>query len=129
MASEKSKDGKNTGKKLQKKTKAAKKTLKELKKEKQAAETLMNYCMSMGKYFSDQAVLEELMEVAVESQNEVDREAAEIIPCLTVEASEIVGESCNEFLKGFHESEEYAEALVAYRNRLEAENLLSDSPG
>lgn len=112
-------------KKLQKQTKVAKKTLKELKKEKQAAETLMNYCMSMGKYFSDQAAIEQLMDVAVESQNNVDEQAAEIIPDLAKEASTAMGESTDEFLQGFHESEEYAAALVAYRNRLEAESLIT----
>ena len=85
----------------------------------------MNYCMSMGKYFSDQAAIEQLMDVAVESQNNVDEQAAEIIPDLAKEASTAMGESTDEFLQGFHESEEYAAALVAYRNRLEAESLIS----
>lgn len=123
MAGEKSKD-KNQSRKLQKEIRSAKKMLKELKKEKQAAETLINYCNSMGKYFADQAVLEELMDVAVDSQNEVDKEAAGIIPCLAAEASNATCETTDEFLKGFHESEEYAEALVAYRDRVKAmENL------
>jgi hypothetical protein len=79
-----------SGKKLQKK---AKKTLKHLKKEKQAAEALMNYYLSVGKYFSDQAALEE--QLSVSSSFETD--AA--------------------FLKEFQASEEYAKALAEYRNR------------
>ena len=111
-------------KKLAKQTKEAKKTLKELKKEKQAAEILMNYCNSMGKYFSDQAAINALMDVAVDSQNVVDEVAAEIIPDLAEEASVVTGETTDEFLEGFHESEEYAAALVAYRDRLETENRI-----
>lgn len=111
-------------KKLAKQTKIAKKTLKELKKEKQAAEILMNYCTSMGKYFADQSAIDTLMDVAIDSQNIVDEQAAEIIPDLTAEASIATGETTDGFLTGFHESEEYAAALVAYRNRLETENIL-----
>ncbi|HJK04547.1 MAG TPA: hypothetical protein O0X65_00450 [Methanocorpusculum sp.] len=111
-------------KKLAKQTKAAKKTLKELKKEKQAAEILMNYCTSMGKYFADQSAIDTLMDVAIDSQNSVDEKAAEIIPDLAAEASAATGETTDEFLKGFHESEEYAAALVAYRNRLETESRI-----
>ena len=113
-------------KKLAKQTKAAKKTLKELKKEKQAAEILMNYCTSMGKYFADQSAIETLMDVAIDSQNTVDEQAAEIIPDLAEEASAATGETTGEFLKGFHESEEYAAALVAYRNRMETESIILD---
>ncbi|MCZ9313460.1 MAG: hypothetical protein O0X93_08020 [Methanocorpusculum sp.] len=113
-------------KKLAKQTKAAKKTLKELKKEKQAAEILMNYCTSMGKYFADQSAIDTLMDVALDSQNSVDEQAAEIIPDLAAEAGVATGETTDEFLKGFHESEEYAAALVAYRNRLETENIILD---
>lgn len=111
-------------KKLVKQTKAAKKMLKELKKEKQAAEILMNYCTSMGKYFADQSAIETLMDVAVDSQNVVDAAAAEIIPDLAEEASVVTGETMDAFLQGFHESEEYAAALVAYRNRLETGSLI-----
>ncbi|MDU9376638.1 hypothetical protein McpSp1_12610 [Methanocorpusculaceae archaeon Sp1] len=116
-------------KKLAKQTKAAKKTLKELKKEKQAAEILMNYCNSMGKYFADQTAINALMDVAVDSQNVVDEQAAEIIPDLTEEASAVMGETTDEFLKGFHESEEYAAALVAYRDRLETESRILGETG
>ncbi len=111
-------------KKLAKQTKAAKKTLKELKKEKQAAEILMNYCTSMGKYFADQSAIDTLMDVAIDSQNSVDEQAAEIIPDLAEEAGVATGETTDEFLRGFHESEEYAAALVAYRNRIETENSI-----
>ena len=99
-------------------------TIKELKKEKQAAEILMNYCTSMGKYFADQSAIDTLMDVAIDSQNSVDEKAAEIIPDLAEEASTVTGETTDEFLKGFHESEEYAAALVAYRNRLETESRI-----
>lgn len=81
-------------KKLVKQTKAAKKTLKEM----QAAEILMNYCTSMGKYFADQSVIETLMDVAVDSQNVVDAAAAEIILDLAAEASTVTGETTDAFL-------------------------------
>ena len=111
-------------KKLAKQTKAAKKTLKELKKEKQAAEILMNYCTSMGKYFADRIRIDRLLLVALVSQKSVSEIPAEIIPDLAAEASVATGETTDEFLKGFHESEEYAAALVAYRNRLETESRI-----
>ena len=111
-------------KKLAKQTKAAKKTLKELKKEKQAAEILMNYCTSMGKYFADKSAIDTLMDVAIDSQNSVDEKGAEIIPDLAAEASAATGETTDAFLKGFHESEENPAALVAYLNRLETESRI-----
>lgn len=43
---------------------------------------------------------------------------------LTGEASAATGETTDEFLKGVHESEEYAAALVAYCNRLETESMI-----
>ena len=86
----------------------------------------MNYCTSMGKYFADQSAIDTLMDVAIDSQNSVDEQAAEIIPDLAEEAGVATGETTDEFLKGFHESEEYAAALVAYRNRIETENSILD---
>ena len=90
----------------------------------QAAEILMNYCTSMGKYFADQSAIDTLMDVAIDSQNSVDEQAAEIIPDLAEGAGVATGETNDEFLKGFHESTEYAAALVAYRNRIETENSI-----
>ena len=102
MASGKSKNdkkaSKEASKKLVKKTKTAKKTLKQLKKEKEAAESLLNYCRSMSNYFAEQAALEGMLEESAEQG-----------------VGETLCATRDSFLKGFHESEEYSEALAAYR--------------
>jgi len=112
MASNKSKNDKKASKvvskKLVKRTKIAKKTLKQLKKEKKGAEALLNYCKSMGNYFAEQAALENMLEGSADSQ-----------------AGETICETRDQFLKGFHESEEYVNALTVYRNKLDQETVVS----
>ncbi|WP_461752480.1 hypothetical protein [Methanocorpusculum sp.] len=113
MASGKSKNdkkaSKEASKKLVKKTKTAKKTLKQLKKEKEAAESLLNYCRSMSNYFAEQAALEGMLEESAEQG-----------------VGETICETRDSFLKGFHESDEYAEALAAYRTRFHEEPVASE---
>lgn len=112
MASNKSKNtkkaSKQVAKKLVKTTKVAKKTLKQLKKEEQGAEALLNYCKSMGSYFAEQAALENMLEGSPDSQ-----------------AGESICQTRDKFLKGFHESEEYVNALTVYRNKFDQENVIS----
>ena len=109
MASGKSKNdkkaSKEASKKLVKKTKTAKKTLKQLKKEKQAAESLLNYCRSMSNYFAEQAALEGMLDGSAEQQ-----------------VGETICQTRDSFLKGFHESDEYAAALTAYRSKFHEES-------
>lgn len=109
MASGKSKNdkkaSKEASKKLVKKTKTAKKTLKQLRKEKEAAESLLNYCRSMSNYFAEQAALEGMLEESSEQQ-----------------VGETLCATRDSFLKGFHESEEYAAALTAYRSKFHEES-------
>lgn len=101
MASGKSKKDKKASKEaskiLAKRTKTAKKALKQLKKEKKSTESLINYCKSMGLYFVNQAALES------------------DTPC----------ETSDMFLTGFLASEEYAEALTAYRSKFTEDNPIS----
>ena len=101
MASGKSKKdlkaSKQASKLLTKKTKTAKKALKQLNKEKKSTESMINYCKSMGVYFANQAALEGDS------------------PC----------ETSDMFLTGFLASEEYAEALTAYRSKFTEENINS----
>jgi uncharacterized membrane protein YgaE (UPF0421/DUF939 family) len=99
------KASKEASKKLVKKTKTAKKTLKQLKKEKQAAESLLNYCRSMSNYFAEQAALEGMLDGSAEQQ-----------------VGETICQTRDSFLKGFHESDEYAAALTAYRSKFHEES-------
>ena len=112
MASNKSKNdkkaSKEVSKKLVKRTKIAQKTLKQLKKEKKGAESLLNYCKSMGNYFAEQAALEKMLDGSLDPQ-----------------AGETICENRDKFLKGFHESEEYVNALTVYRNKFDQENVIS----
>jgi protein subunit release factor A len=112
MASNKSKNNKKASKEvskqLVKKTKTAKKTLKQLKKEEQGAEALLNYCKSMGSYFAEQAALENILGDSPDSP-----------------AGESICQTRDKFLKGFHESEEYVNALTVYRNKFDQENVIS----
>jgi len=119
MASNKSKNNQKASKQVAKKlvkttkiakktTKVAKKTLKQLKKEEQGAEALLNYCKSMGSYFAEQAALENMLEGEPDSPS-----------------GESICQTRDKFLRSFHESEEYVNALTVYRNKFDQENVVS----
>ena len=89
-------------------TKAAGKTLSKLEKEKAAEETLIAYLQTKGAYLANQTAIESMTDEGISR----DEKAAELP---------------DDFLHGFHASEEYARALAAYKKRLNCENILCGS--
>ncbi|HKM40945.1 MAG TPA: hypothetical protein VJY43_00055, partial [Methanocorpusculum sp.] len=85
--------------------KAAKKTLSKCEKEKAAEQTLIAYLQCKGAYLKNQTAIESMEDEEVD----VDEKADELP---------------DDFLCGFHASEEYACALAAYKNRLNHKNIL-----
>ncbi|MDD4132483.1 MAG: hypothetical protein PHT86_01180 [Methanocorpusculum sp.] len=107
---------KSSGRKLKKEsvgeivnpTKAAGKTLSKLEKEKAAEETLIAYLQTKGAYLANQTAIESMTDEGISR----DEKAAELP---------------DDFLRGFHASEEYARALAAYKNIRNRENILCGS--